>query len=69
MNKGVFEPVSGSEERNRAVSSLAGDDVDDDGGADEGRNGIEGDDATLAWEETDKVADEGHDGTTEDGGG
>ena len=51
------------------TSSLAGDDVDDDGGADEGRNGIEGNDTTLAWEEADEVADEGHDGTTEDGGG
>ena len=53
---------------NRVVSSLAGDDVDDDGGADERRDGIEGDDTTLAREETDEVADEGDDGTAEDSG-
>ncbi len=45
-----------------------GDDVDDDGGADEGRDGVEGDDTTLAREETDEVADESHDGSAEDGG-
>ncbi len=48
-------------------SALAGDDVDDYGGTDERGDGVKGDDATLAWEETDKVADEGDDGAAEDG--
>ena len=52
----------------KRVLSFAGDDVDDDRGADEWRDGIEGYDTTLAWEETDEVADEGHDSATEDGG-
>ena len=52
----------------KRVLSFAGNDVDNDGGADEGRDGIEGYDTTLARKETDEVADEGDDGTTEDGG-
>ena len=52
----------------KRVLSFAGDDVDDDRGADEWRDGIEGYDTTLAWEETDEVADEGHDSAAEDGG-
>ena len=49
-------------------SALAGDDVDDYGGTDERGDGVKGDDATLAWEETDEIADKGHNGTIEDGG-
>jgi len=48
--------------------ALAGDDVDDDRGTNQRRDGIKGDNTGLAWEETDKVADKGYDGTTEDGG-
>ena len=48
-------------------SALAGDDVDDYGGTDERGDGVKGDDATLAWEETDEIADKGHNGTIEDG--
>ena len=36
-------------------SSLAGDDVDDNGGADERGYGVEGDDTTLAWQIADKI--------------
>ena len=54
--------------KGKRVLSFASDDVNNDGGADERRDGVEGDDTTLAWEETDEVADEGHDGAAEDGG-
>jgi len=36
-------------------SPLAGDDVDDNGGADERGYGVEGDDTTLAWQIADKI--------------
>ena len=57
---------------NRSIPGVcrpAEDDVDDDGGADEGCDGIEGDDAEGAREETKDVAQEGNDGSGEHGGG
>ena len=44
------------------------DDVDDDGGSDEGGDGIEGNDATLAWEHTEQGTREGYDAAHEDSG-
>ena len=52
----------------KRVLSFAGNHVDDDRGADEWRDGIEGYDTTLARKETDEVADKGDDGAAEDGG-
>ena len=49
-------------------SASAGDDVDDDGSTNQRRDGIKGNNTTLAREETDEVADEGYDCSTEDGG-
>lgn len=47
------------------VLSLAGDDVDDDGGADEGGDGVKGDDTTLARQIADKIAYQGYYRATE----
>ena len=44
-------------------------DVDDDWGAHDGGDGIQGDDAALAREETDEVAYQGYDCPAKDGGG
>ena len=44
-----------------------GNDVDDDGTAHDGGDGIEGDDARLARQEADGIADEGNDGSAEHG--
>ena len=54
--------------KGKRVLSFTGNDVDNDGCADERRDGVEGDDTTLAWEETDEVANESHHGAAEDGG-
>ena len=43
-----------------AFLPLSGDDVDDDGGADEGGDGIQGDDTALAWEVADEVTYQGY---------
>ena len=45
--------------------SLAGDDVDDNGGADERGYGVEGDDTTLAWQIADKITYQGYYRTAE----
>ena len=70
MRKNLLPPSDfGSKvwRKGKRVLSFASDDVNNDGGADERRDGIEGDDTTLAGEETDEVADEGDDGAAEDG--
>ena len=54
--------------KGKRVLSFTCDDVNNDGCADQRRDGVEGDDTTLAREETDEVADEGHDSSAEDGG-
>ena len=48
-----------------SICSLAAaeDDIDDDGGTDEGCDGVEGDDAKDAGEEAQDVAQQGNDGT------
>ena len=46
-------------------SPLAGDDVDDNGGADERGDGVEGDDTTLAWQIADKITYQGYYRTAE----
>ena len=48
---------------------MLGDDVDDDGGSHDGGDGVEGDDAGLAGQEADGVAEQGDDGAAEDGAG
>ena len=45
--------------------SLAGNDIDDNGGADERGYGVEGDDTTLAWQIADKITYQGNYRTTE----
>jgi hypothetical protein len=45
--------------------SLAGDDIDDNGGADERGYGVEGDDTTLAWQIADKITYQGYYRTAE----
>ena len=37
------------------IATLVGNDIDDDGSSDDGRDGIEGNDAFVAWQDTEEV--------------